>query len=293
MNPKQIRSIVTVHQLGSIAKAAQQLHLAPSSISQQIKEVSQELGVDLFEAQGRGMVLTDVGHQLLERFQQFLILSKDIKLQAQTSHGQLKGAITLFAPSSMCIYRLPPLIEALQARAPEIELVLIHEPFDYEAALNSREIDAAITVSQYPDSKWLSHKLCDEPIIYVCHPETHLNEALSVEALQKKALITTEPNCTYRLAAENHFHAEHFSLHPKQTFSNVEVIKRCLFSNMGIGLLPECVVQEELDKGRLKHQTVIGTPYPFQSYLLISKSRPMTPKLQALIDAIQSLSMNL
>ena len=55
MNPKQVRSLLTVIQYGSINKASQILHLAPSSISSQLKELAIELGIELFETKGRNL----------------------------------------------------------------------------------------------------------------------------------------------------------------------------------------------------------------------------------------------
>ena len=49
MTPKQIRSVITVVETGSVNRAAETLHLAPSSVSAQIKELGLELGVELFE----------------------------------------------------------------------------------------------------------------------------------------------------------------------------------------------------------------------------------------------------
>ncbi|MCZ2720809.1 LysR family transcriptional regulator [Marinomonas sp. 15G1-11] len=287
MNQKQIRSLLTIVELGSIAKSANKLCLAPSTISQQIKELSQELGVELFQPAGRGIQLTDTGNKLLPSFRQFQQLAEDIKAEAQSSHTEAHGTLRIFAPSSMCIYRLPLIIDRLQASSPNIEVILIHEPYDYQSALRHREIDAAITVSETIDSEWHNLALYKEEVLYVTHPNRHKKESLSLSELQKEVLITTEAECTYRLAAETHFSNEKIQLRPRQTFSNVEVIKRCLLTNMGIGLLPKCVIQEELNLELLKHQKVSGTPYPFHSYLIYPKNRSISSKLNAFIDAAQ------
>ena len=68
MTPKQIRSVITVVETGSVNRAAETLHLAPSSVSAQIKELSSELGVELFEPVGRRIVLSAGGQDLLPSF---------------------------------------------------------------------------------------------------------------------------------------------------------------------------------------------------------------------------------
>ncbi len=286
MTPRQIRSVLKVVEVGSVNRAAEVLHLAPSSISAQIRELSQELGVALFDQVGRKIVLSHAGQALLPSFRQFHALTRDISQQAKSINREAVGELKLFAPSSMCIYRLPSLIEALQKVAPRLEVMLIHEPFDYQSALHHREIDAAILVSQCADEQWVSHPLKDEPVVYVCHPDRYQNVTLTLEQLQQQPLITTEPGCSYRVVAEAHFKKQGLTLKPRQSFSNVEVVRRCLLANMGYGLLPRCVVEEDLQQGALVEQAVEGVPYEFRSMLIYPKGMTVLPKLEALIGVI-------
>jgi len=293
MNPRQVRSLLAVHHHQSVNKAAKALHLAPSSVSAQLKELASELGVELFTPQGRNIVLSDIGKALLPKFQAFVNQEDALKQQAQELTSQLAGSLTLFAPSSMCIYRLPKIIEKLQRIAPNVELLLTHEPFDYEQALKLGEIDAAIivtdasekTVSQSAANLWQEYILHKEEVIYVAHPQLHRGELLGLEELAKSTIISTEPECTYRLRADKHFSDSGMVFSCKQSFPNAEVVKRCIMAKMGVGLLPRCVVDAELHTGVLIEQAVIGTPYVFYSRLIHLKDKPISAKLAALIQA--------
>ena len=118
----------------------------------------------------------------------------------------------------MCIYRLPPLIEALQETAPAVELHLQHDPFDYRRALAERSIEAAIVVVDRADEEYHSVRIAEEEVIYVTHPEARVRKKLSPQQLMARALITTEPGCSYRVAAENHFKNSGLRLAPRQNF---------------------------------------------------------------------------
>lgn len=293
MTPKQVRSLLAVHHHQSVSKAAKALHLAPSSVSAQLKELASELGVELFTPQGRNIVLSDTGKALLPKLQAFVAQEDALKQQAQELTSQLAGSLTLFAPSSMCIYRLPKIIEKLQRIAPNVELLLTHEPFDYEQALKLGEIDAAIVVtdatentkSKSAENIWQEYILYKEDVIYVAHPQLHRSELLSLGELVKNTLISTEPECTYRLRADKHFADSGMVFSCKQSFSNVEVVKRCVMAKMGVGLMPRCVVDVELQSGGLIEQAVIGAPYIFYSRLIHLKDKPVSEKLAALIQA--------
>lgn len=293
MNPKQVRSLLAVVKYGSINKAAQYLHLAPSSISAQLKELNHELGVALFEPIGRNIVLSEVGHSLLSSLQAFCAQELHIKQLAHDVSTKLSGVITLFAPSSMCIYRLPNFIQLLQEQAPNLEVLLEHEPYDYATAMAQGDIDIAVVVC---DSKnieqsiapyWDYQMLYEEEVIFVTHPEHHFDKLMSLEELNTQSLITTEPECSYRIHAEKHFQAHCIALNVRQKFSNVEVIKRCVLGKMGIGLLPKCSVAEELQQKTLLEQAVVGLPYHFQSVVIYPKNVEPSEKLSALLEILK------
>ena len=65
MELMQIRMFKTVHDTGSIARAAEVLHYVPSNITARIKALEAELGVPLFHRQGRGLVISPAGQTFL------------------------------------------------------------------------------------------------------------------------------------------------------------------------------------------------------------------------------------
>ena len=287
MTPRQIKSLLKVVELGSIRQASTQLHLAPSSISAQLSELASELDVELFRSTARGLVLTDAGQRLMPQFIEFARLADNIQRSAGEVAGEPAGELKLYAPSSMCIYRLPAIISYLQEHAPKIELVLVHEPFDYHTALQAGELDAAIEVSiDEVDAAWHSQRMYTEQVIYVCHPDRWQSQATSLADLAQQPLITTEPACSYRREIARRFAAAGLQLKPRQNFSNVEVIRRCVLANMGIAVLPRCVVEDDLRRGSLQEQAVQDTPCLFSSNLIYPARRNAGVLLLALSDAI-------
>lgn len=65
LNYKHLRYFWTVAKAGSIARASEQLHVTPQSISGQLSELQAQLGTTLFERAGRGLTLTDAGRRIL------------------------------------------------------------------------------------------------------------------------------------------------------------------------------------------------------------------------------------
>ena len=244
----------------------------------------------MFEQAGRGVIPSQAAIQLENTFRDFIHLADEIRYRAQEFSSKIKGQIRIFAPSSICIYRLPELIDALQQAAPDIELLLTHEPFDYRKAFEQGELDAAILVTEslLSEEIWIQHPLHKEEVIFVCHPNRVQQKTLSLNELSQQPIITTEMGCTYRVKAETHFGNSGLQLLPRQAFANVEVIRRCLLADMGIGLLPRCVVSEDIASGKLCEQPVTGTPYSFLSSLVYPSSRFRTPLLNKLVEVVMT-----
>lgn len=78
LNYKHLRYFWAVAKAGSIARASEQLHLAPQSISGQLSELEDNLGVALFRKVGRGLELTDIGRRALVYAEEIFALGEDL-----------------------------------------------------------------------------------------------------------------------------------------------------------------------------------------------------------------------
>ncbi|MFC3851395.1 LysR family transcriptional regulator [Salinispirillum marinum] len=286
MTPRQVRSLLTVVELGSVQAAARHLHLAPSSVSAQLRELSAELGVTLFEPVGRGVLPSAATRALIEPLRQWLQLNDDIQHQAQHLAQRTGGPLRIFAPSSMCIYRLPAYIQALQTSHPGIEVLLTHEPFDYDTAFQRGELDAAVLVAQQQREDLCYQHIADEEVIFFCHPTRFRPGTWALAEVLAEPLISTEQGCTYRVTVEAHCRQQGLALVPRQAFSNVEVVRRCVLTDLGIGLLPRCVIAEDLASQQLCELDVADTPFHFFSALAYPKARTPSPNLLALWEVI-------
>ncbi len=79
LNYKHLRYFWAVAKTGSIARASEQLHLTPQSISGQLQELESSLGVDLFRRVGRGLELTDIGQGVLRYAEQIFALGDELQ----------------------------------------------------------------------------------------------------------------------------------------------------------------------------------------------------------------------
>ena len=92
LNYKHLRYFWMVAKSGSIARAAEQLHLAPNSISSQISELETALAVELFRRQGRGLELTEMGRRVLS-YADEIFAAGDQLLEAIRDQDSVKSQV--------------------------------------------------------------------------------------------------------------------------------------------------------------------------------------------------------
>jgi DNA-binding transcriptional LysR family regulator len=110
---------------GSLSRAAEILRTSQPSLSQQIKELENELGIELFHRHPRGVILTDVGHTLYAHARSIL---KDVAFAKETVLNRTKnpsGKVSVGFPTSACRGLASPLIKKVEEKYPEISLHII------------------------------------------------------------------------------------------------------------------------------------------------------------------------
>ncbi|WP_346921241.1 LysR family transcriptional regulator [Glutamicibacter creatinolyticus] len=124
MNLDQLKSFLTVADLGHFTRAAEQLHLAQPSLSRQIATLESELGSQLFHRARGNITLTPAGEALVPLASRMLADADRIRHQMQELAGLRAGRVRLGAPPSMCISLVAMVLGEFHRRYPGIELHL-------------------------------------------------------------------------------------------------------------------------------------------------------------------------
>lgn len=95
IDPVALRSLVAVQRHGSVGAAAQALDYTPSAVSQQIKRLESQTGVQLLERQGRGVLLTEAGRSLTESAHALLAQMEQLESRLQRLVGDPTGTVRL------------------------------------------------------------------------------------------------------------------------------------------------------------------------------------------------------
>ncbi|MFC5720285.1 LysR family transcriptional regulator [Streptomyces gamaensis] len=124
MQLQQLRYFVTVAEVRHFTHAAEALHVAQPSLSQQIRALERELGAELFHRARGNITLTDAGEALLPLARQILADAETARREVQEVARLRRGRVRLGAPPSLCASLVPDVLRTYHARYPGIELVV-------------------------------------------------------------------------------------------------------------------------------------------------------------------------
>ncbi|WP_378741047.1 LysR family transcriptional regulator [Nocardia brasiliensis] len=132
MSLRQFEYALAVAEAGSVTAAAELLHVAQPSMSQQIRNLERELGVALFARTPAGLVPTVVGRAFLREAQVAVSAARRARATARGGAEELVGELVVAAQMGFGTRQLPVVLSALRRRFPRLEVTVFEEPSSAE-----------------------------------------------------------------------------------------------------------------------------------------------------------------
>jgi len=185
MDLRQLRTFVTVAELGTVSKAALRLHTAQPALSRQISDLEEELGLDLFDRVGRRLVLSSAGEQLLGDCRGLLDYARAIGERAQLLRRGDSGVLKVSASPHFIEGIFPDFLKRYAQRYPNVQVKLLDTVgSDMLAMLERGEIHLAqssIHAIEPEDRRFESHPLQPTDMLAACHPRLKLGKGETIE----------------------------------------------------------------------------------------------------------------
>jgi LysR family nitrogen assimilation transcriptional regulator len=168
MDLKQLEYFRHVAELGSFTRAASFLSVVQPALSRQVRQLETELGQNLFERNGRGVVLTDAGTRLLEHARGILTQVGRARQELEDQRNGDSGHFTLGLPPTLGRSVTVPLVKAFDHRLPNAQLATVEGLSAYIVEwLNLGRIDCAL-IYNAPGSPTLDlQPLLDEQLFLI------------------------------------------------------------------------------------------------------------------------------
>lgn len=290
MELRQLKYFIEVAKQEHISDAAETLHVAQSAVSRQIANLESELGVSLLEREGRNVKLTPIGKIFAEHAMIGLKAIDNAKQQIYEYLDPERGTIRVGFPSSLASHTLPNVISTFKKEYPHIGFHLRQGSNNFLInAIKQRDIDLAF-IGPVPtrDPDIHGDILFMEKIV-VLLPETHplaTQTRLSLYQLAGESFVFFPEGFILREIAVNACLQAGFRPNIPFVGEDLDAIKGLVSAGIGVTLLPEITLYENLPKNTVKIQ--ILDPEVKRTVGLISpRNRELPPSEKLFYDFVR------
>lgn len=252
MELKNLRTFQTVVDRGSYQKAADALGYTQSTVTVQIQQLEEELGIPLFQRVGRRMVLTQIGERALTQARELLLAADRLASLGQESHTPT-GTLRVDMVETLLCYRMQPVIQAFREQAPQVRLIIRSRnclQIPENIRTGACDLGVGYDMDWNRDILEVEH-LGECEIVLLAAPGFGHPDFTTPEQYKPVSLITDEPDSLFRRQLERYFRERDIVLDETIELWSIETIKRCVMSNLGFTFLPRFVARDELADGRL------------------------------------------
>ncbi len=275
-----------VAELRSFSRAAEELKLSKATVSKAVSRIEARLGARLFNRTSRRLALTDAGQNLAVHAAAMLAQGEAAESEAMSQSAAPRGLVRLAVPMSFGVLYIAPLLPDFFQAFPGISIDL--HLSDAQVDLIGDGFDAAIRIAALPDSSLVARRLCDMPIHLVAAPtylKAHGKPRHPLQLAEHAGL-----GYSYQLTPDTwRFHnksGETASVRPSGPLrvNNGEAMLPSLIAGLGIGILPQFIMQDALAKKQLEIVLPEWSLPASAVYWLTPPGGPRPKRVEALAD---------
>ncbi len=285
----QLRTFLAVARLGSLTRAAEQMHISQPAVSKQLKALEEELGALLFDRLSFGMALTKAGETLLPHAERTLFEAVELLNTAKRLQGEVAGAIrlgTIIDPESI---KLGGLLGALLQYYPLLQVKLQHGiSGGILEQVVAGELDAGFYLGHVTEPGIASVLLKTVTYRVIAPAEwAHQMASATWDTLAALPWVGTPAHSSqHRLLRQmlrEHGHEPRFSVEADQESSMVNLVKN------GVGL---CLMRDEIAVAALQRKEVCiwhGAEQPCPLLFIYPRARAQYPTLVGLVRVLREV----
>ena len=254
MNFQQLKSVREAVRCGfNLTEVANMLFTSQPGVSRQIRELEDELGIEIFVRNGKRLTgLTPPGQALLPLVEHILLGAENIKRVGDDFSAKLNGKLSVAATHSQARYALPHVVRDFRQLFPNVSLHL-HQgsPKQVAEMLLSGEADIGVAteaLAQYPQLVALPcYRWTHSIVVPPGHPLLDHTGPVTLAQLAQFPIITYEHGYTGRSHIDDAFAKEGLNPDVVLTAMDADVIKTYVELGMGVGIVASIAVDPDRD----------------------------------------------
>ena len=287
---RQLQYAVAVGESLSFRKAAEACHVAQPSLSAQLGQFEEALGVRLFERDRRRVIPTAAGKELIERARSLLREADDLLTAARLAGDPLAGTLRIGVIPTVSPYLLPSVTPALRTAYPRLTARWVEDKTgNLVRGLDTGTLDAAL-LALVPEIAEFEHEVvADDAFVLATRPDDPLGKkstpAKAAELRDASVLLLDDGHCFRDQALAFCSSARAHELEFRAT--SLTTLAQMVAGGAGVTVLPELAVPTEAQRAGLRIRA-FATPVPHRTLALVWRRRsPLAPALGKLASTIR------
>ncbi len=285
-----LRLFVAVARTGSIARAAEQEHIASSALSRRLADLEHAFDTALLVRSPRGVTLTDAGQIVFERGVQLDDEVQGLIREVQLHSEEVRGTVRLYANMSAVVGFLPERLKAFKALHPGVNISL-HEADTRDVIRACLDDRADIGIGVFGDvpSGLDSWHFADDPLQVVVPKGHELSQLKSVEFAKvlEYPVIGIHQGGALDQTLHERAAALQIAFAPEVSVSCFDAVCRMIEAGMGIAVIPQSAASAYAGNSRFVRRPLADLWAERQLQLYALRRTPQLRSVQALIDALR------
>ena len=294
MDLRGLSIFIQVAELKSFSKTAEKLGYSQPTISFQIKQLEQELGVSLFDRIGHSISLTDAGKNALEYAQKICHISQEMKL-VKNKAQELSGEVSIAMADSLCTPLLVDNFADFRKKYPDLSIhVTTGGTDEMFRLLDHNEVDIVCTLDRhiYDSNYVIANEECiDVHFVVSSKNELASNKPISIKTLLKQPFLLTEKGMSYRKILDEYLASQSHEINPILEIGNTNLLCRLVEDNVGISFLPDYVTENAVQKGTIVRLNVDELDIKVWKQILYHRNKWISAQMEAFLEHLNSVSI--
>lgn len=280
MNTSYLRTFIEVINLKNISKAAEKLFITQPAVSKQLQLLEKEFGAELFKKNGREIIPTEEGHLLYKYAKNVLNEENKIYSLIRRDDDKLNGNLVIYTSSMPADYYIHDLIIEFSYLYPEITYAI--KKIDSDMVFKNIEegfTSFGFTGTPSKNKKIKNICIAEDEVVLVATAqkikEFNSNKITVNELLNQKFILREKGSATLQIF-ESFLNKKRIKLNDLNIIIQAEdneIIKKFLFNNLGIAVLPKKAVEKEIDEGKVSVLKLEGMELRRKLYYVYEKDR--------------------
>ncbi|HEX4949666.1 MAG TPA: LysR family transcriptional regulator [Blastocatellia bacterium] len=255
MHIETLKTFCDLVETGSFSKAAALNFVSQSAVSQQIKAMETRFGRELIERSSRKqIILTEAGREMYVECKEIVDRFRALENKLRQPVADIFGTVRVATVYSVGLHEIPRYIKEFIKAYPQVNIRLEYSRTDkvYEACLNNT-IDFGVVAIPKRRPQIEVIPLREEKLVIVCSPEHPLaaRRRVSITKLNSESFIGFERDIPTRKEIDRILKQHRVAVNYVMDLDNIETIKRSVEVGIGLSILPESAVVNEVRNGML------------------------------------------